>query len=336
MSGPTKIEWTDATWNPIRGCSRVSSGCEHCYAERQASRFSGPGQPFEGLARDGRWTGRVELIPEKLSEPLRWRKPRRVFVNSMSDLFHEGLTFEDVAAIFGVMAASPTHTFQVLTKRPAAMRRWFDRVESQGESPDTVVQRQAFRKIGEGFPLHPVKGTLKSHPWPLPNVHLGVSVEDQATADVRIPLLLQTPAAVRFVSVEPMLGPVDIDQMWIPLWWRPSPSTALASGMVTPDMPAWTRIGGAALDWVIVGGESGPNARPCEVGWIRSIVEQCRAAMVPCFVKQLGARPYDLAGDHMCPNGDVPVGCYLDITDRKGSDPAEWPADLRVREEVGP
>ena len=189
----TSIEWTDCTWNPVRGCSRVSEGCRNCYAERTAARFSGGDigddsedrlhGAFEGFAimkSDGpHWTGKVELIESKLEEPLHWKKPRRVFVNSMSDLFHESLPDDAILEVFRVMQDCPQHIFQVLTKRPENMRRFM--AEWEGES------------IWEG---------------PVQNVWLGVSVEDQKTADERIPLLLQTPAAVRFVSYEPALGPV--------------------------------------------------------------------------------------------------------------------------------
>ncbi len=188
----TSIEWTDTTWSPTRGCSRVSEGCVNCYAERMAARFSGPGRPFHGFAKDGKWTGKVELIPSKLDDPLRWRKPRRVFVNSMSDLFHEALPFDAISEVYARMACSPQHTFQVLTKRP---RR---RLE-----------------YSRGGMLEAFMGGDHETIWPLPNVWEGVSVEDQATADERIPLLLETPAAVRFVSYEPALGPVDFSRwMW--------------------------------------------------------------------------------------------------------------------------
>lgn len=305
MSDQTGIEWTDATWNPIRGCSRVSAGCMHCYAERQAIRQikSGYAGLIQRTSHGPAWTGEVRLVPELLDAPLRWRSPRRVFVNSMSDLFHEKVSDAAIERILTVTIHAKAHTFQILTKRPERMR--------------SVMQRWA-----------------DMNGRPQPNLWLGVSVEDQATADERIPLLLETPAAVRFVSYEPALGPVDFD----PLWLRASPSSAFQSGRVTPEMPAWTRIGAYALDWVIVGGESGPKARPCDVAWIRTAVEQCKAADVACFVKQLGARPMHSlrACDGFTDDGqrtyaDLPPA-QMELADRKGGDPAEWPADLRVRE----
>lgn len=227
------IGWTDQTWNPVRGCSRISPGCEHCYAETMAGRFCGKGQPYEGLVRikdirpnavrfernprrEARWTGVVRLVPDHLADPLRWKRPRRVFVNSMSDLFHERLSNEEIAAVFGVMAASPKHTFQVLTKRAARMKEWFAWLDATatGESSwrcADYCQIAAMKAgVSERLMLHEIKGTLKCWNWPLPNVWLGVSVEDQRRAEERIPLLLKTPAAVRFVSAEPLLGPVDL------------------------------------------------------------------------------------------------------------------------------
>ncbi|HQQ75743.1 MAG TPA: phage Gp37/Gp68 family protein [Thermoanaerobaculia bacterium] len=317
----SKIEWTDRTWNPVRGCSRVSEGCRNCYAERFAARYSFDGQAFHGFARFGaskreggtitnrpEWTGRVELIPEKLSEPLRWKKPARVFVNSMSDLFHERLSIDAVAAVFGIMACAPMHTFQVLTKRPARMRAFFDRIQSEPRFAMSVGLSVAPANYPHALNFPAV--------WPLPNVWLGVSVEDQATADERIPLLLQTPAAVRFVSYEPALGPVDFDRLVIP------------GGTMAP-------LYGKGLDWVIVGGESGPGARPFAIEWARSTVRACRAADVPVFVKQLGAEVrIDGPSDHVHFAGafDPEKQFFPRLRDRKGGDPAEWPSDLRVRE----
>lgn len=262
------IEWTHRTWNPVRGCSRVSEGCRNCYAERIAARYSGTHLPFYGFARSAdahggiRWTGRVELIREKLDEPLGWKEPQRVFVNSMSDLFHEKLANREIARVFATMADAKQHTFQVLTKRASRMLDWTTRKSVREESP------------------------ARFSVWPLPNVWLGVSVEDQATADERIPPLLQTPAAIRFVSYEPALGPVDFSS-WL--------NGREEHGSPFSDPPART-VGGCVgwtppLDWLIVGGESGPGARPFDVQWARDTVEQCRGADVPVFVKQLGTRP---------------------------------------------
>lgn len=346
----TTIEWTRGddgslgkTWNPVRGCSRVSEGCRNCYAEKIAARFSDVGKPFEGFATIGprrgaaSWTGKVALVPEKLSEPLHWRKPRRVFVNSMSDLFHEKLADEDIDKVFAVMALCPHLTFQVLTKRPERMmaylgvqRPWADVAASLSREKGAVwsaVRRRCEeeRELGcvdnsEAAWLEADSAT-DSGTRPLPNVWLGVSVEDQKTADERIPLLLEAPAALHFISAEPLLGPVDIRQ-WL-------------AGGLDPTLPRAqivARLGKCGLSWVIVGGESGPKARPFDVAWARAVVDQCRAAGVLVFMKQMGARPYELAGDHLGADGSVPVGCFSGFRDRAGADPSEWPESLRVRE----
>lgn len=316
------IAWTDQSWNPVRGCSRVSEGCRHCYAEGVAARFSGPGQPYEGLAlrklkvisddeqrTEAKWTGEVRFVPEHLADPLRWQRPRRIFVNSMSDLFHEKVSNEQIAAVFGVMAAAPQHTYQVLTKRPKRMLEWFKWVSTRAERVSDLEIRTciAYADLYEVKRQH-----VEYTSWPLPNVWIGVSAENQATADERIPLLLQTPAAVRFVSAEPLLGPIEFDCISWPDGWR-DPDDIVSDG-VDP-----LRFDRAHLDWVIVGGESGVAARYCNLAWIRSIVAQCKAARVACFVKQLGRRPFADVGLPELPK------------DRKGADMIEWPEDLRVR-----
>lgn len=275
--GDDGILWCQETWNPVRGCSRVSSGCTRCYAERMASRFNGPGQPYEGLAENGRWTGMVRLAPEALDQPLRWRKPRRIFVNSMSDLFHESLDFKDVATVFGIMAGAPRHTFQVLTKRPKRMREFFAWLEEKGRQAGEV-----FPSDGVGWRILQVlrARALITGPveigtrWPLPNVWLGVSAENQPTLDERGRELLQTPAAVRFISYEPALGPLDL---------RP---------FLGPQAMSFTASGAASvrrgLDWIIVGGESGPGARPAHPDWFRAARDAAAEWSVPFFFKQWG------------------------------------------------
>jgi protein gp37 len=341
VSTATSIEWTDRTWNPVRGCSRISEGCRNCYAEGVARRFSGPGLAYEGLADAGGWTRKVRLVPEALEEPLRWRKPQRIFVSSMSDLFHEDVPHTFIVEVFAIMALARWHVFQVLTKRAEGMR---DTVASAPFQREVIESAYALAADWNGRRLRR-RDEVGFHGigWPLPNVHLGVSVEDQGTADERIPLLLQTPAAVQFVSVEPLLGEVILREAWLHGAWIECPlegrrELGLATDAENPcaGCPGWGIECGAergpAVDWVIVGGESGPRARPCDVAWIRSIVEQCRAAGVPCFTKQLGARPYEMiaAGNH---GGDYfHEPRELRLRDRKGGDPAEWPTDLRVRE----
>lgn len=282
MADNTGIEWTDATWNPIRGCSRVSEGCRNCYAEGVAKRFSGEGLPYEGLiAKGGQWNGQITVADHLMDWPLRKRKPQRIFVNSMSDLFHESVPDEVIAAIFGVMAAAPHHTFQVLTKRPERMRAWFDWHAKQVRHREWEWEkwRVCEEEAMEYVPELPAKGCMQT--WPLPNVWLGVSVEDQATANERIPLLLQTPAAVRWISAEPLLGGVDV--RWA--LGHPIQISAgfLQRGQFSPGLETLR-----PLDWVVVGGESGRNARPMHPEWARSLRDQCEAAGVPFLFKQWG------------------------------------------------
>lgn len=307
----TSIEWTDKTWNPVTGCTKVSPGCAHCYAEGVADRFWGKQYPpmrRENPERPGHFQikprGFTDVMThaDRLDQPLRWKKPARIFVNSMSDLFHEDVPESFIGKVFDVMAQARRHTFQVLTKRA-------DRMHSL--VPTLAAQHTA--KNGSG--------------WPLPNVWLGVSVENQHFADERIPLLLQTPAAVRFISAEPLLGPVDLGRL---------PNPGLAEGQDWLDALkgyAWVVHGpdyydvcsiSGKLDWVIVGGESGPQARPFDIQWARMIIEECRVSGVPVFVKQLGSNPDNSAQ----PDGGL-IGAYIT---KKGGDPSEWPEDLRVRE----
>lgn len=249
MADNSKIEWTEATWNPVTGCTKVSPGCDNCYAETFAERWRGiPGHHFEqGFD--------VVLRPERLNQPLRWRRPRRVFVNSMSDLFHEKIPDRFIAEVFGVMAAAPRHAFQVLTKRHGRMR--------------SLVASEGFREA-----VYLSNNLDQGEHWPLPNVWLGVSVEDQKWADIRIPALLDTPAAVRWLSCEPLLGPVDL--------------TEVAPGKVYANRGFVALVGEPRIDWVVVGGESGRGARRMKCDWARSLRDQCTAAGVPFFFKQWG------------------------------------------------
>lgn len=269
--GDTSIEWTEKTWNPLSGCTKVSPGCDHCYAKTMHERFHGPGS-FDT----------VTLHPERLTQPLRWRKPSRVFVNSMSDLFHKDVPDEYIARVFSVMRLAPKHTFQVLTKRHARMRSLMNSAE---------FQERVWELGGIGGRYGAKYPHLRT--WPSPNVWLGVSVETQHWADIRIPALLDTPAAVRFLSCEPLLGPVRIDRYL----WR---HTAGPFHVPARD-----------LHWVIGGGESGPGARPMHPDWARSLRDQCDAARVPFHFKQYGAwTPITSGGVRigdicMSPDGDT-------------------------------
>jgi protein gp37 len=307
MAETSKIEWTDATWNPIRGCTRVSEGCRNCYAESIAARFSGPGKPFEGLAkfvttpsgREARWTGKVKFIDDQLFAPLRWKKPKRIFVNSMSDLFHEGVERDHLDLIYHVMAAAHWHTFQVLTKRPKRLRDYLRDPETQKRQ--TVLGDEITDRLGGDGPHYvgacptlvpvgfdPDDGHMINHAgdwsiWPLPNVWHGVSVEDQSAADERVPWLLDTPSAVRFLSCEPLLGPVDLTKI-------DCTSVDPDSGWITLDALTGGRKSSSPwhINWVIAGGESGPSARPIHPEWAASLRDQCKSAGVPFFFKQWG------------------------------------------------
>lgn len=282
----TTIEWTDRTWNPLRGCSKVSEGCRNCYAIKMAHRFSGPGQPYEGLTKPGpggpNWTGKVMLLPDVLEHPLRWRKPQRVFVNSMSDLFHPEVPDEFIDQVFAVMALAPEHTFQILTKRPERMQEYLsDRKEVIEETIAFNTMGVPSRDIGklwggwtpaqtDEYGRVEVPGYFDdvNIDWPLPNVWIGVSVENEQAADERIHWLNKTPAAVRFLSCEPLLGPLDLR---VHLNWKSS------QDWKTP-----------LISWVIAGGESGPGARPMHPDWARSLRDQCQATGVAFHFKQHG------------------------------------------------
>ena len=249
----SKIEWTEATWNPLRGCARVSEGCRFCYAERVADRFSGTGQPYEGLTtrgKDGqpRWNNEIMLVPHMLKKPLSWKQPRRIFVNSMSDLFHEKVPFDYIQQVFDVMRQASWHEFQILTKRAERLAELSPKID-----------------------------------WS-PNVWMGVSIEDSRVID-RADALREVPATIRFLSLEPLIGPI--------------PNLDLAG-----------------LDWAIIGGESGNQARIMEPEWAVDLLNQCRSADVPCFVKQMGTQWAKRQGSKS----------------RKGDDFSEFPEALQVRE----
>jgi protein gp37 len=252
VSDGSAIEWTDATWNPVTGCTKVSPGCDHCYAYTFAERWRGVDGHYFAGGFD------MQLRPEKLGLPLRWRRPRRVFVNSMSDLFHATVPAEYIAEVFAVMAATP-HTFQILTKRHGRMRSLLGDPEFRA-----MVQSESATLAHEGVVVDGPNNPWDT--WPLHNVWLGVSVENQRWADLRIPALIETPSWIRWLSCEPLIGPVDLD---------------------AADRDA-THDGG--IDWVVAGGESGAGARPVDAQWVRSLRDQCTDAGVPFFFKQWGGR----------------------------------------------
>jgi protein gp37 len=358
MSGESLIEWCDRSWEVTAGCTKVSSGCANCYAERLVgTRHAGVARKrkrdgtdngsavdlsLEVINDKGRWSGHARLLEMNLSQPLSRKAPTVYFVNSRSDLFHPDVPFSYVDKVFAVMALCPRHRFLVLTKRPERMRAYL-------EQPASMAFRgvcAALRRMGK-------QGSTGA--WPLENVWLGTSVEDQEAANTRLPELYRCPAAGRFVSAEPLLNRVSLGR-----WLNACPGSKHVDGlshgwMFDGDNPSITcdwcgehrdAISGCVygeskseppkFDWVIVGGESGPGARPCNVEWIRSIKELCEFVSVPVFVKQLGACASDpvngIAGAMLKVDRDADALVSHRLKSRKGNDMAEWPADLRVRD----
>lgn len=294
----TSIEWTEKTWNPVTGCNKVSQGCKNCYAETIAERFWGK-RKFTDIV----------LHDDRIIQPIHWKKPAMIFVNSMSDLFHEKVTNEFIREVFFMMALTPQHTYQVLTKRPERLIEFYTYLN------DYIGEYDCGSEI---------------NPWyrnGMKNLWLGVSVEDQKTADERIPILLQVPAAVRWISAEPLLDKIDLGKWASPCgyycghepeglenWLAENPQADGYDYYLMNHHPEKSK-----LDWVVVGGESGAKARRCEIEWIEKIVTDCKSANVPVFVKQLGKR---------CFIGSV----RLVFNNGKGGDINEFPEELKVRE----
>lgn len=361
----SNIEWTEKTWNPVVGCTAISPGCKHCYAETMAKRLKAmaladiasgkdPGRKkhYIGAINDrGKWSGMMIEVPEALTDPLRTKKPTRWFVNSMSDLFHEGVSDEYIDRVFAVMALTPQHTYQILTKRPERMwgyvahakwerlRNWMNRGPS-GEAVDFGNLTTMAHRVTKGtkYEFFNIKN------WPLPNVWLGVSVENQKEADRRIPILLKTFAAVRWISAEPLLGEIDLTKLYGSINIKQS-YNVVVNALTGMYGAAWTgretKLTDSGrktdrLDWVVVGGESGPGARPFDIQWARDVIAQCKTAGVPCFVKQLGAAPYSPGHYPLLQRAHTYAvdedKTYLHLNNKKGGDMSEWPEDLRVRE----
>lgn len=303
MSDKTGISYCNATWSPARGCDPVSPGCAHCWAAGMASRFSDPGMWGHGFATGGKWTGKVELIPSQLDKPLRWRKPRVILTQVEGDLFHPALPFEQIAAVYGVMAACPQHTFLVLTKRPERRLEWHDWLGLA----DITLGGRPFEKccVAAGRMLQRPVMTYGQARWPLPNVWEGTSVEGLEHLH-RLDELAATPAAHLWASFEPLLADLGDLLKWLP--------HEVETGQLTS---VWA----PGIDAVVVGGESGPRARPCDIAWVRSILGQCQAAGVPCHVKQLGAHVHEYMDGALT---------RISLDNRSGGDPSEWPEDLRA------
>lgn len=278
MADRTAINYVDASWNPVAGCTPVSAGCQHCFAARYARRHLGAfadGDRMLGALQDFNF---VRCRDDQLDVLLHWRQPRTILVPTLGDLFHPDVPDEFIDRVFAAMAHSGHHRLLLLTKRPVRMQAYLTTRRRRARINDAACQCV-------GAPVWSQQDDEEPLPvgpeWPLRNVWLGVSVEDQATADARIPILLQTPAAHRWVSVEPMIGLIDfIDRPLDP----------------ESTMGEWSAID--TIDWVVIGGETGPRARVCRLEWIRDVVGQCRAAGVPVWVKQLGRR-YEPGGTYL-------------------------------------
>ncbi|MEX3008965.1 DUF5131 family protein [Hoeflea sp. TYP-13] len=293
MADGTKIEWCShpvtgkgATWNIITGCQIESPGCRNCYAMRLAGTRLKNIPSRKSLTQPGKagpvWTGEIRFNEEWLTQPLHWKAPRAVFVCAHGDLFADGVTDDMLDRVFAVMALTPRHIYQVLTKRPKRMREYLSSEQRDGniaEKAAEICNRELPAGLFEvyGDPEEPL---IVNASWPLANVWLGTSVEDQKRADERIPYLLDTPAAIRFVSAEPLLEPLSLVELY------PGGAQILNALTGWSHNPTFKMPG---LDWIIVGGESGPGARPMHPMWPRGIRNQCLSAGVPLFFKQWGA-----------------------------------------------
>lgn len=309
MADKTKIEWADSTWNVLNGCTLVSDGCTNCYAAKMAATRLKNHPSRKGLARfnrDGvaKFTGEVRFNEKVLNDPLKWRKPRKIFVCAHGDLFHESVPFELIDRVFVVMALAPQHTFQILTKRPERMRQYLSDEKLHQRIMNEVADIAFSENINvtlladtDHEAIAPSGSKVRLYQWPLSNVCLGTSIEDQFTADVRIPYLLKTPAAIRWVSYEPALGAVNFNKVpfqdgdcrhYLDILTghaylfsegiNKNPDAIIK--LVEPICPS--------IDWVVMGGESGPNARPMSADWARNTRDQCEKAGVPFLFKQWG------------------------------------------------
>lgn len=300
MADKTSIEWTDATWNPITGCSVISPGCTNCYAMRLAGTRMKNHPSRAGLTTDSKagpvWNGQVRFNEQWLDEPLRWKRPRMIFVCAHADLFHESVPAEWIDRVFAVMALAPHHRFQVLTKRAKRMREYMLGLNCDGARRFQIAKAGCREANSRGFDGDLIESRIVDLGWPLPNVWLGVSAEDQRRADERIPDLLATPAAVRWLSAEPLLGAVNLEAAWHgqnaldgECWgdcgWCEKGHPPMHN--CQKGKGDWEK-GRSGIDWVVAGGESGPGARPMHPRWARSLRDQCAAAGVPFLFKQWG------------------------------------------------
>ena len=315
MGDRTGIEYLDATWNPLKGCSRESSGCVNCWAERMAARFYRKGESFYGLTKNGKWTGDVKLYPHELIKPVRWKRPRRIGVCFMGDLFHGNANWIDQAAVFGSMLMSPQHQFLVLTKHPKNYSNFIDllgrpsfrklllsdypQIDPSLLPAQICVQIARIKTAEHRFDYNKIVDTT----FPPKNVWFGTSVENQEVANVRVKDWLEAPAFHKWLSIEPLLGAINIDEAMY--------------GSVESERYASCAFGfvdgfGCEIfvEWVVVGGESGPGYRPMDLAWARSLRDECAGAGVPFFFKQTAGKgiiPKDLFVQQL-PDGLVVAG----------------------------
>jgi len=292
----SNIQWTNETWNPLVGCSKISVGCARCYAAEATKSARLQQFPQYQMVKD--WDGTIAFVEKQLLKPLSWKASKKVFVCSMSDIFHANVKDEWIDKIFAVMAFARQHTFQILTKRPKRMQQYL----SESATVDRIEEA--------GYSFTHNMDCINN--WPLPNVWLGTSIENQEVVDQRIPYLLNTPAVVRFLSCEPLLESVDLSSYLSDFLW------ADLDGKYLP-----------GVSWVIVGGESGTKSRPCHRNWIESIVTQCQEASVAVFVKQWGQNAIGYAPYI---DGVAVSHSRIKLKNRKGGDMAEWPETIRVRQ----
>lgn len=286
MSDGTKIEWTDATVNAINGCMVVSPGCANCYAMKQAHRFP----VRQGLSRPTNggmvWTGEVRFAEKVLEQVLRWQRPRRIFWNAHGDTFYERVPDDWIDRCFAVMALTPHHTHQVLTKRPERMRAYCDGITSYSGASRVAAH---IERLAGGVKAREFLAQQANLSY-VPNVWLGTSVEDQKRAEERVPILLDTPAAVRWLSCEPLLGPVDLTNILVehPALGQHAPAYLDALVGEAFDAGASSIYRDAKIDWVVVGGESGPGSRPMHPAWVREVRDACERARTAFHFKQWG------------------------------------------------
>jgi len=310
-------KWWDQSWNPLIGCSHASPGCANCYAEKLAGTRLRHLPPYRMATTNGKWNGNIVQQDNKLGDPTHWRKPRRIFVNDMGDTFHPHVPFEYIAAMYGVMAACPQHVFILLTKRPDRMLKFYEWLVDESRMAQCPIPLLC----GVNAQNHGVDVDAMGLPdvWPLRNVWVGTTCEDQDRADKRIPDLVQVPAAVRFLSLEPLLGPIELKRD--------------EYGHETGGPQGWVQD--RWVDWLIPGGESGPRARECRREWLESIARQGEDDGIAVYMKQMGSAYIDEKNWVAGRFAKVPKEygrTVRRLKDVAGRNMDEWPNSLRVRQ----